>query len=166
MLKPTEKIWHNGRFIAWDDAKIHVLSHVISYGSSVFEGIRCYATRLRSGHFPAARAHAPPARFRQDLSHGEFRFTRRRAVRRPCVELVRVNKLESCYVRPLVLRGYGDMGVLPVKNPDRGLHRLLGVGQVSGRGSAGRGRRRLRLQLDPASRPIPCPRWPRPARIT
>ena len=44
MLKPTEKIWHNGRFIDWDDAKIHVLSHVTSYGSSVFEGIRCYAT--------------------------------------------------------------------------------------------------------------------------
>src|SRR5213595_2095737 len=44
MLTPTEKIWHNGRFIAWDDAKIHVLSHVVSYGSSVFEGIRCYET--------------------------------------------------------------------------------------------------------------------------
>ena len=44
MLTPTEKIWHNGRFIKWDDAKIHVLSHVVSYGSSVFEGIRCYET--------------------------------------------------------------------------------------------------------------------------
>ena len=44
MLTPTEKIWHNGRLIAWDDAKIHVLSHVVSYGSSVFEGIRCYET--------------------------------------------------------------------------------------------------------------------------
>src|SRR4026207_1265987 len=44
MLKPTEKIWHNGSFIAWDDAKIHVLSHVVSYASAVFEGIRCYAT--------------------------------------------------------------------------------------------------------------------------
>ena len=44
MLTPTEKIWHNGRFIAWDDARIHVLSHVVSYGSSVFEGIRCYDT--------------------------------------------------------------------------------------------------------------------------
>ena len=43
MLKPTEKIWHNGRLINWDDAKIHVLAHVTSYGSSVFEGIRCYA---------------------------------------------------------------------------------------------------------------------------
>ncbi|MBV9770443.1 MAG: branched chain amino acid aminotransferase, partial [Bryobacterales bacterium] len=44
MLKPTEKIWHNGRLIDWNDAKIHVLAHVTSYGSSVFEGIRCYAT--------------------------------------------------------------------------------------------------------------------------
>src|SRR5207237_6535231 len=44
MLTPTQKIWHNGRFIPWDDAQIHVLSHVVSYGSSVFEGIRCYAT--------------------------------------------------------------------------------------------------------------------------
>ena len=44
MIKPTQKIWHNGKFIPWDDAKIHVLAHVTSYGSSVFEGIRCYAT--------------------------------------------------------------------------------------------------------------------------
>ena len=44
MIKPTEKIWHNGRLINWDDAKIHVLSHVTSYGSSVFEGVRCYST--------------------------------------------------------------------------------------------------------------------------
>ena len=43
-MTPTEKIWHNGQFINWDDAKIHVLSHVVSYGSSVFEGIRCYET--------------------------------------------------------------------------------------------------------------------------
>ena len=44
MIKATEKIWHNGKFIGWNDAKIHVLAHVTSYGSSVFEGIRCYAT--------------------------------------------------------------------------------------------------------------------------
>ena len=44
MLTPTEKIWHNGRFIPWQSATIHVLSHVVSYGSSVFEGIRCYST--------------------------------------------------------------------------------------------------------------------------
>jgi len=44
MLTPTEKIWHNGRFIKWEDATVHVLSHVLHYGSSVFEGIRCYST--------------------------------------------------------------------------------------------------------------------------
>ena len=43
-VQKTEKIWHNGKFIAWDDAKLHVLSHVVSYGSSVFEGLRCYST--------------------------------------------------------------------------------------------------------------------------
>jgi len=44
-MTPTEKIWHNGRFIAWSEAQIHVLSHVVSYGSSVFEGVRCYETQ-------------------------------------------------------------------------------------------------------------------------
>jgi len=44
-MKPTEKIWHNGKLIDWDDAKIHVLSHVVSYASAVFEGVRCYETK-------------------------------------------------------------------------------------------------------------------------
>ena len=44
-MKPTEKIWHNGKLIRWEDAKIHVLSHVVSYGSAVFEGLRCYETK-------------------------------------------------------------------------------------------------------------------------
>ena len=57
MLTPTEKIWHNGKFIKWDDAKIHVLSHVVSYGSSVFEGIRCYETAQGPAVF-RAREHA------------------------------------------------------------------------------------------------------------
>jgi len=115
MLKPTEKIWHNGRFIAWDDAKIHVLSHVTSYGSSVFEGLRCY-------HSPTG-----PAIFRiQD--HVQRLFDSAKIYRievkynidqlvEAIVELVRVSGLESCYIRPIVLRGYGDVGVLPVNVP-------------------------------------------------
>ena len=70
MLTPTEKIWHNGQFIAWDDAKIHVLSHVVSYGTSVFEGIRCYETASGTVGLPAPRAHPPHAGFRQDLPDG------------------------------------------------------------------------------------------------
>jgi branched-chain amino acid aminotransferase len=115
MLKPTEKIWHNGRFIAWDDAKIHVLSHVTSYGSSVFEGVRCYETI----HGPAIfrpREHMQRLLdsakiYRIDLTYGIDELCAAMA------ELVRINGLRSCYLRPIVLRGYGDVGVLPLNVP-------------------------------------------------
>jgi branched-chain amino acid aminotransferase len=115
MLKPTEKIWHNGRFIAWDDAKIHVLSHVTSYGSSVFEGIRCYATRSGPAIFRVRdhiRRLLDSAKiYRIELLYNTDQLADAMA------ELVRVNRLQSCYFRPIVLRGYGDVGVLPVNVP-------------------------------------------------
>ena len=116
MLTPTEKIWHNGRFIAWDDARIHVLSHVVSYGSSVFEGIRCYATpggpaifRLRE-HI---RRMLDSAKIYRMDNVGFTSVELEEGMR----ELVRVNKLRSCYIRPIVIRAYGEMGVNPLKNP-------------------------------------------------
>lgn len=116
MLKATEKIWRNGEFIAWDDAKIHVLSHVVSYGSSVFEGIRCYETpggpavfRLREH----VRRMVDSAKiYRMDT----FQFTQQQLAD-AILELVSVNSLRSCYVRPIALRGYGEMGVNGLKNP-------------------------------------------------
>ncbi|MDE3196468.1 MAG: branched-chain amino acid transaminase, partial [Acidobacteriota bacterium] len=116
MLKATEKIWRNGEFIAWDDAKIHVLSHVVSYGSSVFEGIRCYETvsgpavfRLREH----VRRMVDSAKiYRMD----NFQFTREQ-LENAILELVAVNNLRSCYVRPIALRGFGEMGVNGTKNP-------------------------------------------------
>jgi branched-chain amino acid aminotransferase len=115
MLKPTEKIWHNGRFIAWDDAKIHVLSHVVSYGSSVFEGIRCYAApsgpsifRLRD-HIRRMLDSAKVYRMELGYQAGELADA--------IAELVRVNHMQSCYIRPIALRGYGDMGVYSCNNP-------------------------------------------------
>jgi len=115
MLKPTEKIWHNGRFIHWDDAKIHVLSHVTSYGSSVFEGLRCYETI----HGPAI--FRPREHMQRLLDSAKiYRFDLKYGVDELCsatAELVRINGLRSCYVRPIVLRGYGDVGVLPVNVP-------------------------------------------------
>jgi len=115
MLKPTERIWHNGRFIAWEDAKIHVLSHVVSYASSVFEGIRCYETsagpalfRLRD-HVRRMLDSAKIYRINIDFSLDELADA--------MVDLVRVNRLRSCYVRPIVLRGYGELGVHGTKNP-------------------------------------------------
>ncbi len=115
MLKPTEKIWHNGKFIAWDDAKIHVLSHVVSYGSSVFEGIRCYSTASGPAIFRLAE-HVRRLFDSARIYRMPMPFTQQQ-VEDACVELVGVNKLDACYVRPIALRGYGDVGVLPGNNP-------------------------------------------------
>ncbi len=115
MLQPTEKIWHNGRLIPWNDAKIHVLSHVVSYGSSVFEGIRCYETEGGPALF-RARDHA-----RRLIDSGKiYRMTIPYSVddlTAAMVETVRENKQRDCYLRPIALRGYGDVGVLPKNNP-------------------------------------------------
>ncbi|MGA2599674.1 MAG: branched-chain amino acid transaminase [Bryobacteraceae bacterium] len=115
MLKPTEKIWHNGSFIPWDDARIHVLSHVTSYGSSVFEGVRCYSTPSGPAIF-RVREHLrrlvdSGKIYRMDVPYGIDELSE--AMR----ELVQLNKLDSCYFRPIALRGYGDIGVLPLNNP-------------------------------------------------
>jgi branched-chain amino acid aminotransferase len=114
-MTPTPKIWHNGQFIAWNDAKIHVLSHVVSYGSSVFEGIRCYETTNGPAIFRLPehmRRMVDSAKiYRMEVPYSAELLSD------AAVELVRENNLASCYIRPIVLRGYGTMGVLPGKNP-------------------------------------------------
>jgi len=116
MLTPTEKIWHNGRLIAWQEATIHVLSHVVSYGSSVFEGIRCYSTpsgpavfRLREH---VRRMMDSAKIYRMD----NLGFTAEQLAD-AMLEVVRVNKMDACYIRPIVMRGYGEIGVNGMKNP-------------------------------------------------
>ena len=115
MLKPTEKIWHNGRLIDWDDARIHVLSHVTSYGSSVFEGIRCYSTpsgpAILRGREHARRLLDSAKIYRMELSYSIDDLVQ------AMQDLVVVNKMDSCYFRPIAIRGYGDIGVLPLNNP-------------------------------------------------
>jgi len=115
MLTPTEKIWHNGRFIKWDDAKIHVLSHVVSYGSSVFEGIRCYETVAGPAIF-RLREHVRRLVDSAKIYRIDVGFSMDQ-LSDALVELVSVNNLQSCYLRPIVLRGYGDMGVHGIKCP-------------------------------------------------
>jgi branched-chain amino acid aminotransferase len=114
MITPTEKIWHNGRFIAWNEAQIHVLSHVTSYGSSVFEGVRCYATPQGPAVFRARehmrRLHDSAKIYRIDIPYSIDELNA------AMLDLIRVNKMGSCYVRPLVFRGYGSLGVLPMKD--------------------------------------------------
>jgi branched-chain amino acid aminotransferase len=114
-VQKTEKIWHNGKWILWDDAKLHVLSHVVGYGSAVFEGIRCYETpqgpaifRLRD-HMQRLINSAKI--YRMELSYALDDFSH------VACELVRINKMGACYIKPLVLRGYGEVGVNPLGCP-------------------------------------------------
>ncbi len=114
-IETTKKIWHNGSLIDWDQARIHVMSHVVHYGSSLFEGIRCYRT-------PRG-----PRLFRLDdhirrlfdschMYRTEIPFTREELFS-ACLELTRVNEIQECYVRPIVFRGYGAFGVNPFPAP-------------------------------------------------
>ena len=116
MFTPTEKIWHNGRFIRWEEATIHVLSHVVSYGTSVFEGIRCYATPSGPAVF-RLREHVRRLVDSAKIYRMENLGFSAAQLAEAMLEVVRVNKMDSCYIRPIVIRGYGEMGVNPLKNP-------------------------------------------------
>lgn len=114
-VKATDWIWMNGEFVKWGDAKIHVLSHVIHYGSSVFEGIRCYDTpkgpqvlRLRD-HIKRLFDSAKIYRMEIPYSIDDYCEV--------CLEVIRRNKMGQCYIRPVVYRGYGDVGVNPLPCP-------------------------------------------------
>jgi branched-chain amino acid aminotransferase len=114
-IKQTEKIWHNGKFINWDDAKIHVISHVVSYGSAVFEGIRCYNTKQGPAIF-RVREHMQRLINSAKIYRMEFPFNVE-ALSNAAAEVVRANHMTACYVKPIVLRGYGEAGVNPFPAP-------------------------------------------------
>jgi branched-chain amino acid aminotransferase len=107
----TEKIWHNGKFINWDDAKIHVLSHVVSYGSAIFEGIRCYQTTQGPAVF-RLREHTQRLFNSARIYRMDIPFTPDE-ISQANLDLVRINKIGACYIRPVVMRGYGSAGVSP-----------------------------------------------------
>jgi len=114
-IQKTEKIWHNGKLIAWDDARIHVMSHVIHYGSSVFEGVRCYS--LPSG--PAifrAQEHAQRLLDSAKVYRIDVDYTREDIVK-AMSEVIAHNGVWPCYLRPVILRGYGEAGVNPFNSP-------------------------------------------------
>ena len=114
-LKKMESIWFNGRLVPWDEANIHVLSHVVHYGSSFFEGIRCYETSQGTAIFrltPHMRRLYDSARiYRTEIPYSLETLVA--AVK----ATVRANGLRSGYIRPVVYRGYGEIGVNPMPNP-------------------------------------------------
>ncbi|HBB24927.1 MAG TPA: branched chain amino acid aminotransferase [Bacteroidetes bacterium] len=114
-ITPTKTIWKNGSFVPFEKASIHVLSHVVHYGSSWFEGIRCYETEQGTAIF---RLHDHMRRLHQSLKvyRTQLPFSVDE-LSEAAVDLVRRNKLRQCYIRPFALRGFGDMGVYGLRCP-------------------------------------------------
>jgi branched-chain amino acid aminotransferase len=114
-ISPVEKVWVNGEFVAWDDARVHLLTHALHYGTGVFEGIRCYETergpaifRLKD-HLRRMEGSAKIFLMQMPYSIDELVDVTH--------ELIKGNGLRSCYVRPIAYRGLGEMGVNPENNP-------------------------------------------------
>jgi len=114
-VKKVEKIWMNGSLVNWDDAKIHVLSHVVHYGSSWFEGIRCYDTKKGPAIF-RMDAHLRRLFDSAKIYRTEIPYTISQLAE-AVKKTILANKLNACYIRPIVYRGYGDVGVNPLGCP-------------------------------------------------
>ena len=114
-MDQAELIWQNGEFVAWEDAKVHVLSHGLHYGTGVFEGIRCYETERGPAIFRHPST-SPGSRSRPSSTTSTCP-TRRRSCATATHELIRRNGLRSCYIRPLAFRGYGEMGLYAQSAP-------------------------------------------------
>ena len=115
-LQPTANIWHNGQLIPWEKATTHVMSHVIHYGSSVFEGVRCYTQGVKG----AAIFRLPEHMRRMVDSAKIYRMPLPYNIEQlseAVVELVEANGVAPCYIRPFAFRGYGEIGVNGIKAP-------------------------------------------------
>ncbi len=115
MLEASQKIWMDGKLIDWADASVHVLTHSLHYGLSAFEGIRCYQGKGGSAIF-RLQEHVDRLFESAHITQLEIPYDRKQ-VADAIVETVRVNKLEACYIRPIVYIGYGAMGLYPSENP-------------------------------------------------
>src|SRR5271170_5368935 len=114
-IQQTENIWHNGKLIPWDQAQIHVMSHVVNYGSSIFEGIRCYSPPTGPAIF-RAQEHIQRLLDSSKIYRIDVDFTREELVA-GMLQLIKANGVWPCYIRPIVLRGYGEAGVNPFNSP-------------------------------------------------
>jgi branched-chain amino acid aminotransferase len=114
-VKQADLIWMNGEFVAWEDAKVHVLTHGLHYGTGVFEGIRCYDTEIGSAVF-RHREHLQRLQRSAELYYMPMPYDVE-ALRAATHELIGRNGLRSCYIRPIIYRGYGQMGLNPLEAP-------------------------------------------------
>jgi branched-chain amino acid aminotransferase len=113
-LKALKKIWMDGKFVPWDDAKVHVLTHGLHYGYSIFEGIRCFGTPEGPAVFRlkehVERFYNSAKIYRMDLGFAPSELTE------VCTEVVRQNSVKDCYIRPIAYTSYGEMGLNPLNS--------------------------------------------------
>jgi branched-chain amino acid aminotransferase len=114
-MQQADFIWMNGELVRWEDAKVHVLTHALHYGSGVFEGIRAYETERGTAVF-RHQDHLDRLSRSASLYYMDLPYTLEK-LREATHELIRVNKLRSCYIRPVAFRGYGEMGLFPLNTP-------------------------------------------------
>ena len=114
-MKKSEMIWFNGELIPWDEAQVHVAAHVLHYGSSIFEGIRAYVTKDGAAVF-CLDAHVDRLFNSAKVYRMEIPYTKDR-IGEAILNTVRVNQLDSCYIRPLVYRGFESFSIDPTPCP-------------------------------------------------
>jgi branched-chain amino acid aminotransferase len=114
-VNTADLIWLNGEFVAWEDAKVHVLTHALHYGTGVFEGIRAYETPQGTAIF-RNQDHLERLEKSAKLYYMDLPYSTEQ-LREVTHELIARNGFKSCYIRPLVWRGYGPMGLNPLENP-------------------------------------------------
>jgi branched-chain amino acid aminotransferase len=111
----SDLVWMSGKLVPWDDARIHIGSHVVHYGSAVFEGIRCYATPRGSAVF-RLDAHTQRLFNSAKVYWMELPWSREQ-VKEAILQTIAANKLDACYIRPVAYRGAGSLGVNPLGSP-------------------------------------------------
>lgn len=118
MVKKSDYIWMDGELVPWEKATVHVLTHTLHYGTAAFEGIRCYGQAGGGGAVFRLAEHIDRLLDSSKIVHMNVPFSREELVD-ACLNTVRANKLEECYVRPLVFLGDGPMGVYAPGSPVR-----------------------------------------------
>ena len=127
-ITEVEKIWMDGELVNWQDAQVHVLSHALHYGSGVFEGIRAYET-VRGPAVWHLDEHLKRLYRSAKLYHLDIPFSPE-ALKDATKEVIRANGLQSCYIRPLAFRGYGEIGREPARGSRQRHDRRVAVGRL------------------------------------
>ncbi len=117
MVEESKKIWMDGKLINWGDANVHVLTHTLHYGTGAFEGIRCYRTKKGSAIF-RLKEHVDRLFDSCHILNIEVPFSNAQ-IKKAIIDIVKVNQLKECYIRPIVFIGYGAMGLYTQGNPVR-----------------------------------------------